>query len=76
MNPLISKMIGLLALLVGVVGLLAVLALALFFVGLFQDNGSLLVMGPLNDVLNASASILTTLLASAVHPALRRWPRA
>jgi len=72
MNGFISKMIGWLMLLVGCVGLLAVAALVLFFAGLFQNIRVLSFMGALNDVLNASASILSALLATALHTALRR----
>ena len=52
--------------------ILAVITLALFFVGLFQNNRSLLPLGVLNDKLNALAGILGALLASALYPTLQR----
>jgi hypothetical protein len=72
MNGFAAKTIGWLALLVGVTGLLAVVTLLLFFAGLAGNLRSLAFMGPLNDMLNASAGILSALLAAALHPALRR----
>jgi hypothetical protein len=59
-------------LLVGVTGVLAVLTLVLFFVGLFQNIQSLSFMGHLNDAINAVAGILSAVLASVLHPTLRR----
>jgi len=53
-------------------GILAVLSLILFFVGLFQNIDSLSFMGALNDMINAITGILGAVLASQLHPALRR----
>jgi uncharacterized membrane protein YeaQ/YmgE (transglycosylase-associated protein family) len=72
MNGFSSKHTGWLALLVGAVAILAVITLALFFVGLFQNMRSLLPLGVLNDKLNALAGILGALLASALYPTLQR----
>jgi hypothetical protein len=67
-----SSVTGRLALLVGLTGILAIISLLLFFVGLFQNIPSLSFMGSLNDTINALASILSAALASALHPTLRR----
>lgn len=72
MNGFPSKLTGWLALLVGVTGVLAVVTLALFFVGLFQNIGSLVPMGGLNDKLNALMAILGAMLASVLYPLLFR----
>src|SRR5919106_800622 len=72
MNGFISKMTGRLALLVGILGILAFVSLILFFVGLFQNIRSLSFMGSINDTINALASVLSVVLASVLHPALRR----
>lgn len=72
MNGFTSKTTGGLVLVVGVMGILAVVSLLLFFVGLFQNIPSLSFMGRLNDTINALASILSAVLASVLHPALRR----
>jgi hypothetical protein len=71
-----SKGIGVLFLVLGVLGLLAVVTLLLFFASLFQDISSLAGMGRLNDTINALAGVLAAVLASGLHPYLRRaWPR-
>lgn len=72
MSRFIAKMTGWLMLVVGVMGLLAVVALLLFFVGLSQNIRSLFFMGALNDVLNPVASVLSAVLAAVLHPTLRR----
>jgi hypothetical protein len=72
MNGFMSKTTGSLMLLVGATGLLAVAALLMFLAGLFGNIRSLLFMGPLNDVLNVIASILSALLASVLHPPVRK----
>ena len=72
MNGFTSKLTGWLVLLVGVVGVLAVVTLVLFFVGVFQNISSLLPMGSLNDKLNALVGILGAILASVLYPTLRR----
>jgi len=72
MNGFNSSVTGWLALLVGVTGILAIISLLLFFVGLFQNITSLSFMGSLNDKINALASILSAVLASVLHPTLRR----
>ena len=72
MNGFTSKMTGWLMLVAGVMGLLAVVALLVFFVGLLQNIRSLVFMGALNDVLNPVASVLSAVLASVLHPTLRR----
>jgi hypothetical protein len=72
MNDFTSKWTGWLMLLVGVTGVLAVLTLILFFVGLFQNIQSLSFMGQLNDTINAVAGILSAILASVLYPTVRR----
>ena len=72
MNRFPSKPTGWLALLVGIAGVLAVMTLALFFIGLFQNIRSLSSMGGINDKLNAVVGILGAILASVLHPTLRR----
>ena len=72
MNGFSSKQTGWLALLVGVAGVLAVITLALFFIGLFQNMRSLSSMGSLNDKVNILAGILGAILASVLHPTLQR----
>ena len=72
MNGFSSKQTGWLALLVGVAGVLAVITLALFFIGLFQNIRSLFSMGSLNDKVNILAGILGAILASVLHPTLQR----
>src|SRR5215216_7583269 len=72
MNGFTFKLTGWLVLLVGVTGILAVLTLILFFVGLFQNIQSLSFMGHLNDTINAFAGILSAVLASVLHPTVRR----
>jgi hypothetical protein len=67
-----SKAFGVLFLLLGVLGLLAVVTLLLFFASLFQDISSLAGMGRLNDTINALAGLVAAVLASALHPYLRR----
>jgi hypothetical protein len=72
MNEFISKGTGVLALAVGISSLLALAALILFFVGLFQGIPSLSPLGALNDSLNALTSLLSAALATALYPALKR----
>jgi len=72
MNGFTSKTTGGLVFMVGITGILAVASLLLFFVGLFQNIPSLSSMGSLNDTINALAGILSAVLASVLHPALRR----
>jgi hypothetical protein len=72
MNGFTSKLTGWLVLLVGVTGILAVLTLVLFFVGLFQNIQSLSFMGHLNDTINAVAGILSAVLASVLYPTVHR----
>ena len=72
MNGFTSKLTGWLMLLVGVTGILAVLTLLLFFVGLFQNIESLSFMGHLNDTINGVAGILSAILASVLYPTVRR----
>jgi hypothetical protein len=71
MNGFTSKLTGWLVLLVGVMGILAVMTLLLFFVGLFQNIQSLSFMGHLNDTINGFVSILSAVLASVLYPAVR-----
>ena len=73
MDGLTSKAIGRLALLAGTAGVLAILTLVLFFVGLFQDISALASLGSVNDTLNAIFSLLSAVLASVLYPALRRF---
>ena len=73
MNRFISKMTGWLVTLVGVMGLLAVISLILFFVGLFQNIHALAFMGSLNDTINALVGILSAILASVLYPALHKF---
>jgi hypothetical protein len=76
MNGFASKVTGWLALLVGIMGTLAIVTLLLFFMGLFQNIPSLSFMGGLNDRINALTGFLSALLASVLHPTLqRRAPR-
>jgi hypothetical protein len=72
MNGFTSKLTGWLVLLVGVTGMLAVITLLLFFVGLFQNIQSLSFMGQLNDTINSFAGILSAILASVLYPTVRR----
>jgi hypothetical protein len=71
MNRFTLKAIGWLALLVGIIYIVAGVSLLLFFVGLFQNINSLSFMGSLNDTLNALAGFLSAILASVLHPAVR-----
>ena len=73
MHGYISKVTGWLALLVGLMGVSAVISLLLFLVGLFQNIESLSFMGRLNDTMNALVSILSAALASVFHPRLHRF---
>ena len=73
MNGFTSKLTGGLVLLVGVTGILAVITLLLFFVGLFQNIQSLSFMGHLNDTINGVAGILSAVLASVLYPTVRRF---
>src|SRR6186997_2125608 len=72
MNSLTSRTTGLWLLAVGITGILALVTLLLFFVGLFQSIRSLSSLGSLNDALNALAGLLSAVLAALLHPALRR----
>ncbi len=72
MNGFTSKLTGWLVLLVGVMGLLAVITLLLFFVGLFQDIQSFASLGHLNDTINSFAGILSAVLASVLYSTVRR----
>jgi hypothetical protein len=72
MNGFTSKLTGWLMILVGVAGVLAVVTLLLFFVGLFQNIQSLSSMGQLNDTINVFAGILSAVLASVLYPTVRR----
>ena len=72
MNGFTSKLTGWLMLLVGVTGILAVVILVLFFVGLFQNIQYLSLMGHLNDTINGFAGILSAVLASVLYPTVRR----
>ena len=73
MSSFHDKLTGWSAVIVGIAGVLAVVALILFFVGLFQNNHSLASMGRVNDILNAVTGILSAVLASLVHPFLKRY---
>ena len=73
MNSLTSKMTGWLAIIVGITGILAMVTLLLFFVGLFQNIQSLSFMGGLNDRINAVAGILSAVMAPVLHPSLRKF---
>jgi hypothetical protein len=73
MNGPVPKITGWLAALTGIFGLLTLITLILFFVGLFQDIASLSIMGALNDTLNTLTGILGAVLASALYPVLRRF---
>jgi hypothetical protein len=72
MNGFTSKLTGWLLFLVGLAGILAVVTLLLFFVGLFQNIRSLSFMGQLNDTINSLAGILSAVLASVLYPTVRR----
>jgi len=72
MNGFTSKLTGWLVLLVGGTGILAVITLLLFFVGLFLNVQSLSFMGHLNDTINSFAGILSAVLASILYPTVRR----
>jgi hypothetical protein len=72
MNELTSKAAGGFMHLVGMIGILAVLTLFLFFVGLFGNIPALSGMGSLNDTINVLAGLLSAVLASILHPSLRR----
>lgn len=72
MNGFTSKVTGWLAFLVGIMGILGVFTLLLFFVGFFQNISSLLFMGSLSDRINALCSIMSAVLASALYPILRK----
>lgn len=77
MNGSNSKVTGWLAIIVGITGILAMVTLLLFFVGLFQNIPSLSSMGGLNDRINAVAGFLSALLASVLHLSLQRFaPRS
>ena len=73
MDGFTSKAIGRLALLAGTAGVLAILTLVLFFVGLFQNIAALASLGSVNDTLNAIFSLLSAVLASVLYPALLRF---
>jgi hypothetical protein len=73
MNGFNSKITGWLALLVGLLGILAVISLVIFFVGLFQNISSLSFMGELNDKINAVTGILSAALATALQSSLRQF---
>jgi hypothetical protein len=53
-------------------GSLALLSLALFFVALSRNISALLFMGALNDMLNVVTVPLSAVLATRLHPELRR----
>ena len=77
MSSFTSRTTGGWLLLVGSLGILALISLLLFFVGLFQNISSLRFMGALNDTLNALTGIASAVLASGLHTTLRRLaPRA
>jgi hypothetical protein len=67
-----SKTTGQVALLLGGMGILALLSLALFFVALSRNISALLFMGALNDMLNVVTAILSAALATGLHLELRR----
>ena len=76
MSRFTSKSVGILAVSVGLGGILALATLLLFFLGMWKDLSSFQSMGGLNDKINIVASFLGALLASALHLALRsRIPR-
>ena len=66
MNGFNSKITGWLALLVGLLGILAVVSLIVFFIS------SLSFMGTLNDKINAVTGILSAALATALQSSLRQ----
>jgi len=72
MNGFTSKGTGQIVLLIGVTGVVVVVSLLLFFLGLLQNIHSLSFMGALNDTTNALASILSAVLASKLHPTLQK----
>ena len=62
---------------VGIAGILAVVTLLLFFVGLFQNIQSLSFIGGLKDRINVLARTLNALMASQLHTLFSRLaPRA
>lgn len=56
----------------GILGILAVLSLLLFFLGLFQILSVFSFMGSLNDTINAAAGLCSAILAWMLHPTLRK----
>jgi hypothetical protein len=70
MNSWAPRTAGVIALATGVIGVLFVVTLSVFFVGLFQDIHSLLFIGALNDLLGATGSMLSAVLASVLYPLL------
>ena len=73
MNCPTSKVTGWFAIIVVMTGILAMVTLLLFFVGLFQNIQSLSFMAGLNDRINAVARILSAAMASVLQSSLRKF---
>jgi len=72
MDSFTSRTTGQWMLAAGITGILALVTLLLFFVGLVQNIRSLSSLGSLNDALNALTGLLSAVLAAVLHPALHR----
>jgi len=72
-NPT-TKIVGQLFITIGIISVLGIVFLIIFFIGYFQDIPSIIFFGPLNDICGSLEAILTAILASIILVTQgRRW---
>jgi hypothetical protein len=65
-NNLTAKIVGQLFITIGIISVLGIVFLIIFFIGYFQDIPSIIFFGPLNDISGSLEAILTAILASII----------
>jgi len=73
-DSLTSKTIGQFLITIGIISILGLVFLIIFFIGYFQNIPSIIFFGPLNDIFGALEGILTAILASIILVIMgKRW---
>ena len=73
-NNLNSKFIGQILYTIGIISVLALFSLIIFFIGYFQDIPSIIFFGPLNDIFGSLEAILSAVLATVLFFSnSKRW---
>jgi hypothetical protein len=73
-NNLTAKIVGQLFITIGIISVLGIVFLIIFFIGYFQDIPSLYIFGSLNDILGSLEAILSAILATVfLFSQPKRW---